>query len=253
MADDENSVPVSIGFSATAIVSTCAKCRVWQVYIRKRKYPVSESGFLVTGSRIFGQEQAAVTGFGMDHSPRYHSSQPGWTRENVLSGQTTQAISKGYRKNPGGGGGQRPFIHWNRAIKDIMRSHISKWIDETVKKAYTRADRDQEDRVTAHEVRALSGIMGLQLSGGSTWHSVSGVLDGGRQESSRIPICAIWPELLMGCLHGNHTEALNLHAAQQESFCMVTCSGRSTCSGSRTSSPTSIAYTICMQPLLRHA
>ena len=37
-----------------------------------------------------------------------------------------------------------------------MRSHISKWIMETVKEAYTRADRDYEDQVTAHEVRALS-------------------------------------------------------------------------------------------------
>ena len=50
---------------------------------------------------------------------------------------------------------QRMFIHWNRSIRDIMRSHISRWIVETVKEAYTQADR-QYDRVTAHEVRALS-------------------------------------------------------------------------------------------------
>ena len=55
---------------------------------------------------------------------------------------------------------QPPFIfqievHWNRNIRDIMRSHISQWIVETVKEAYTQADR-QYDRVTAHEVRALS-------------------------------------------------------------------------------------------------
>ena len=60
----------------------------------------------------------------------------------------------------GGGGGvgwgrQRMFIHWNRSIRDIMRSHISRWIVETVKEANTQADR-QYDRVTAHEVRALS-------------------------------------------------------------------------------------------------
>ena len=47
------------------------------------------------------------------------------------------------------------FIHWNRNIRDIMRSHISRWIVETVKEAYTQADR-QYDRVIAHEVRALS-------------------------------------------------------------------------------------------------
>ena len=53
------------------------------------------------------------------------------------------------------GGSQRMFIHWNRNIRDIMRSHISRWIVETVKEAYTQADREY-DRVTAHEVRALS-------------------------------------------------------------------------------------------------
>ena len=32
---------------------------------------------------------------------------------------------------------QRMFIHGNRNIRDIMRSHISRWIVETVKEAYT--------------------------------------------------------------------------------------------------------------------
>ena len=36
-----------------------------------------------------------------------------------------------------------------------MRSHISQWIVETVKEAYTQADREY-DPVTAHVVRALS-------------------------------------------------------------------------------------------------
>ena len=160
IADDENSVPVSIGFSATTIISPCAKCRIWQVCILKRKYPAPKLVSLLPEAGFFGQEPATVTGSRMNHSPRYGSFQPGWTRENVMSVQTTQAISKGYRKNPGGGGGggghQRLSIHWNRAINGIMRSHISKWTVETVKEAYTRADRDQEDRVTAHEVRALS-------------------------------------------------------------------------------------------------
>ena len=48
---------------------------------------------------------------------------------------------------------QRMFIHWNRNIRDIMT--ISLWIVETVKEAHTQADREY-DRVTAHEVRALS-------------------------------------------------------------------------------------------------
>ena len=52
-------------------------------------------------------------------------------------------------------GRQRIFVHWNRNIRDIMRSHISRWIVETVKEAYTQADREF-DQVTAHEVRTLS-------------------------------------------------------------------------------------------------
>ena len=52
-------------------------------------------------------------------------------------------------------GRQQLFIHWNRNIREIMRSHISRWIVETVKEAYTQADREY-DRVTAHEVRSLS-------------------------------------------------------------------------------------------------
>ena len=51
MADDENSVPVSIGFSMTAIISPCPKCCIWQVCIRKRKYPASEGGVFITGSQ----------------------------------------------------------------------------------------------------------------------------------------------------------------------------------------------------------
>ena len=47
------------------------------------------------------------------------------------------------------------FIHCNRSLRDNMGSHISRWIMETVKEAYTRADRDY-DQLTALEVRALS-------------------------------------------------------------------------------------------------
>ena len=44
-------------------------------------------------------------------------------------------------------GRQRMFVHWNRYIRDIMRSRISRWIMETVKE------------VMAHEVRALSASL----------------------------------------------------------------------------------------------
>ena len=77
----------------------------------------------------------------------------------------------------GVGGRQRLFIHWNRTIRGIMRSHISRWIVETFKEAYTRANR-KYDRVTAHEIRALSASWAYnELSGGATWRSVSCLLE----------------------------------------------------------------------------
>ena len=97
------------------------------------------------------------------------------------------------------GGRQRMFIHWNRSIRDIMRSHISRWIVETVKEAYTQADR-QFDRVTAHEVRALSAswayitIRWLYLT---SCQRLFGVL----LEFSRTRTCATWHVLLRACRH----------------------------------------------------
>ena len=63
-----------------------------------------------------------------------------------------------------------------------MRSHISPWIVETVKEAYTEADREY-DRVTAHEVRALSAswayncqVALLDILSAAFWRS-SGVFE----------------------------------------------------------------------------
>ena len=147
-----------------------------------------------------------------------------------MSRSTAEALHPGLGKNPGGGR-QRMFIHWNRSIRDIMRSHISRWIVETVKEAYTQADR-QYDRDSAWGPSAFS-FMGLQLSGGFTWHPVSGFLE------------VIWglPELVPA-RHGLYCWG---HVDTGSS------GGRTTRRGSRTSSPTSIAYTICMQPLLRRS
>ena len=41
-------------------------------------------------------------------------------------------------------------------IRDILQSHISRWIVEVVKSAYLTHDQVPPERVTAHELRALS-------------------------------------------------------------------------------------------------
>ena len=76
-------------------------------------------------------------------------------------------------------------------------------------------------------------FMGIQLSGGPSWHPGSGVLE------------VFWslPEFV---------------SARHGLFCWGhvdtgSSGGLTTRSGSRASSPTSIAYTICMQPLLRRS
>ena len=127
------------------------------------------------------------------------------------------------------GGRQRMFIHWNCNIRDIMRSHISRWIMETVKEAYAQADREY-DRVTAHEVRALSASWAYNCQ--VALPDILSAAFWGHLGSSRIRIYATWPVSLIACRH---------------------CGGRTTSSGSRTSSPSSIAYKICMQPLLRRS
>ena len=111
---------------------------------------------IAPGTWLPGEQSATDAGPWMDHGTWDCSLESDGTGANVMSRLTAEALHPGLGKNPGGGGGrQQMFIHWNRSIRDIMRSHISRWIVETVKEAYTQADR-QYDRVTAHEVRAPS-------------------------------------------------------------------------------------------------
>ena len=96
------------------------------------------------------------------------------------------------------GGRQRMFIHWNRSIRDIMRSHISRWIVETVKEAYTQADRSMT-------VWQLMRSEHCQLHGRTTvrWLYLTSCqrLFGGLLEFSRTRTCATWPVLLRACRH----------------------------------------------------
>ena len=110
-----------------------------------------------------------------------------------------------------------------------MRSHISRWIVETVKEAYTQADR-QYDRVTAHEVRALS----------ASW-----------AYNCQVAL----PDILSAAFWRSSGVFQNSYLRDMACIAVDTGSsgGRTTRGGSRTSSPTSIAYTICMQPLLRRS
>ena len=149
------------------------------------KHPAPTGGISLARTWVSCQESATVAGSGVDLRTGYSPSQPVRSGKDALPCQAIKAISTGLGTNPGG-----MFIHWNCNIRDIMRSHISRWIVETVKEAYTRAERVY-DQVTAHEVRALS----------ASWaYNCQFARFGGRQESSRIPIYETWLISLMGCL-----------------------------------------------------
>ena len=142
---------------------------------------------------------------------------------------------------------------WPRCTREnVLSSHTLEWRErlslwshkEHHEKSYQQMDHwdhqrglymsRQRPRGQGHGAwsQSIICIMGLQLSHGSTWHSASCVLK----------VAKSLPKFL-SARYGQHCWwDVNIGS----------CSGRSTSSGSRTSSPTSIAYKICMQPLLRH-
>ena len=156
MADAQMCVPVSIGFGKTALLPPRIEYSAWQMCVRERKHSTSTCGISTSGTWLPGflaknqlptQAPECITVPGIAHlNPTEPERMLCPVRQLKLYMWDSERIR---------GGRQWMFIHWNRSIRDIMRSHISRWIVETVKEAYTQADR-QYDRVTAHEVRALS-------------------------------------------------------------------------------------------------
>ena len=121
--------------------------------VLQRKHPATTCGISFAGTWFPSEESTTEPGPGVDHRTGDCPLEPNGSGENAVSCQIVETLLTGLRKNPGGC--QQMFVHWNRNSRDIMRSHISRWIVETVKEAYTQADREFH-RVTAHEVRALS-------------------------------------------------------------------------------------------------
>ena len=148
-------VLVSIGFGETALVPAHFEYSTWQMCVRERKHSTSTCGISTSGTWLLCEESATDESPWMDHGTWDCSLEFHGTGANVMSRSTAEALHPGLGTWGGGGGGGAANVLWNHSIRDIMRSHISRWIVETVKEAYTQADR-QYDRVTAHEVRALS-------------------------------------------------------------------------------------------------
>ena len=154
MADHENCVPVSIGFSEMALLHSCFECQLVVSLL-------PEPGFLAK-NQLLSQAPEWISVPGIAHLNLSEA-------ERMLCPVRQLKLYLRDSERIQGGGRQRLFIHWNRNIRDIMKSQISRWIGETVKEAPGLNVLDdfskqiqkpvtyrEYDRVTAHEVRALS-------------------------------------------------------------------------------------------------
>ena len=148
-----------------------------------------------------------------------------------MSRAAAEALHTGLWKNPGGGAAAN--------VHSLEPQHQG--YHEEPHKPMDRGDCQGSLQSSWSSVRPCDSawgpsafsFMGLQLSGGFTWHHVSGFLE------------VIWglPEFVPA-RHGLYCWG---HVNTGSS------GGRTTRRGSRASSPTSIAYMICMQPLLRRS
>ena len=223
------SVPVSIGFSETTFLHSRFECRSRQVCVFERKHPAPTGGISFDGTWVSCQEPATVAGSGVYLRTGYSPSQPVRSGKDALPCQAIKAISTGLTTNQGASADVYPLEPQHQRYHE---------------KSYEQMDREDSRRslhMSWEGVRpsystwgqSLVSIMGLELSGGATWHSVSCILE----------VVRSLPEFL-STIHGLY---------RWWNICVGSSAGLTTSRGSRTSSPTTIAYMICMQPLLRRS
>ena len=218
-----------IGFGKTTLVSARLEGRTRQMCVRQRKHTATTCGISVAGTWSPSEESATDPGPWMDLRARDCPIESDRSGENTVSCQTVEALHTGLRKNPGGGGGRQwMFIHWNHNIRNIMRSHVSRWSWRLSRKPTLKLIGSMTEWQHMRSERC-------QLRGHLTvrWHFLTSCQRrfGGHLGSSEF----------VSTGHGLHCWG---HVYSGSS------GGRTTSSGSRTSSPSSIAFTICMQPLL---
>ena len=198
--------------------------------VRERKHSTSTCDISTSGTWLPGEESATDAGPWMDHGTWDRPLESDGTGANVMSRAAAEALHTGLGKNPGG-----PAANVHSLEPQHQRYH------EEPHKPMDRGDCQGSLHSSWSSVwpcdiawgPSTFSFMGVQLSGGFTWHPVSGFLE------------VIWglPELVPAW-HGLYCWG---HVNTGSS------GGRTTRRGSRASSPTSIAYTICMQPLLRRS
>ena len=228
MADAELCVPVSIGFGKTALVSARIKYSVWQLGVRSRKHATTTCGISTFGTWLPGEESATDAGPWMDHGTwdcLLNPTEP----ERMLC--PVRQLKLYIRDSERIWGGQSAYVHTLELQLQRYHEEPCKPLDRGDCQGSLHSSWSLVQSCDSAWGPSAFSFMGVQLSGGSAWHPVSGVLEVFRG----VPEFVSAPHGL--CCWG--------HADTGSS------GGCTTRSGSRTSSPTSIAYTICMQPLLR--
>ena len=220
-------VPVSIGFGKTALVPARIEYSVWQMCVRERKRSTPTCGISTSGTWLPGEGSAHES-----YVPKCYVPWDSWSS---TYGTLKESGGGGGGGGGAGDGGRGPSAHVHSLEPQHQRYH------EEPHKPMDRGDCQGSLHSSWSSLRLYDStwgpstvsFMGLQMSDGFTSHPVSSVLE------------VIWglPEFIPAP-HGLYRW---WHVDTGSS------GGCTTRSGSRASSPTSIAYTICMQPLLRRS
>ena len=226
MADAQMCVPDSIGFGETTLVPPRFEYSAWQICVRERKHSTSTCGISTSGTWLPGEESATDAGPWMEWI-----TVPGIAHLNLTEPERMLCPVRQLKLYIRGGAAAN--------VRSLEPQHQR--YHEEPHKPMDRGDCQGNLHSSWSSVwpcdsawgPSAFSFMGVQLSGGFTWHPVSSFLE------------VIWglPELVPA-RHGLYCWG---HVDTGSS------GGRTTRRGSRTSSPTSTAYTICMQPLLRHS
>ena len=131
----------------------------------------------------------------MDHHTGDSPSQPIQSGEVAVSCQTAEALHTGLGKNPGGP--STDVCSLESQHQRYEKSHQPMDPGDCQGSLHSSWSRVWPSYSTWGQ--SPVSIMGLQLSGGLTWHPVSGVF-GGHLGSSRIRIYGTWLVSLMACL-----------------------------------------------------
>ena len=146
-------VPVSIGFGKTALVPAHIEYSAWQMCVCLRKHATTTCGISTAGTWFSYEESATDTGPEWITVPRIAYLNP-TEPERMLC--PVRQLKLYIWDSERIWGGASVYVHTlEPQHQGYHESHISRWIVETVKEAYTQADR-QYDRVTSHEVQAIS-------------------------------------------------------------------------------------------------